>query len=117
MRLPADLSNIINIRSAPRSASVVSFELAKGNTLPYLGSVPYWHQVQLPRGEIGYASKAWLTVLVQDNSPVGDEEFSVDLIDVGTRLAILVRGSDFALLYDGGRNDDMAYGVDNRFAY
>ena len=29
---------------------------------------------------------------------------------VGTRLAVLVRGSDFALVYDAGSNDDLARG-------
>lgn len=31
--------------------------------------------------------------------------FQIHLIDVGTGLAILVRGADFALLYDAGTND------------
>ncbi len=31
--------------------------------------------------------------------------FQIHLIDVGTGLAILIRGADFALLYDGGTND------------
>lgn len=31
--------------------------------------------------------------------------YQIHLIDVGTGLAILVRGSDFALLYDAGTND------------
>lgn len=36
------------------------------------------------------------------------------LLDVGTGLAVLVRGDDFSLLYDGGSNDDRALGPDNR---
>jgi competence protein ComEC len=35
----------------------------------------------------------------------GSGEYQVHLIDVGTGLAILVRGSDFAMLYDAGTND------------
>src|SRR5512138_1051445 len=31
--------------------------------------------------------------------------YQIHLIDVGTGLAILVRGADFALLYDAGSND------------
>lgn len=31
--------------------------------------------------------------------------FQIHMIDVGTGLAILVRGSDFAMLFDGGTND------------
>jgi competence protein ComEC len=33
---------------------------------------------------------------------------------VGTGLGILVRGPDFTLVYDGGSNDDLARGPDNR---
>src|SRR5207244_879981 len=31
--------------------------------------------------------------------------YQIHLIDVGTGLAILVRGADFTMLYDGGTND------------
>src|SRR5882724_2517486 len=31
--------------------------------------------------------------------------YQIHLIDVGTGLSILVRGADFALLYDAGSND------------
>jgi beta-lactamase superfamily II metal-dependent hydrolase len=34
---------------------------------------------------------------------------------VGTGLAIVVRGNQFTLIYDGGSNDDLARGDDNRF--
>ena len=35
-------------------------------------------------------------------------------IDVGTGLAVFVEGPGFTLLYDGGSNDDIADGADNR---
>jgi competence protein ComEC len=41
-------------------------------------------------------------------------EFQVHLIDVGTGLAVLVRGADFTFLFDGGSNDDAKTGVNNR---
>ena len=37
------------------------------------------------------------------------------MVDVGTGLAVLVRGPDFTLVYDGGSNDDLARGAENRF--
>jgi competence protein ComEC len=40
--------------------------------------------------------------------------FSLTMMDVGTGLALLVRGEDFALLYDAGSNDDRKTGPDNR---
>lgn len=41
--------------------------------------------------------------------------FDLHIADVGTGLAILVSGADFALVYDAGSNDDTAIGVKNRF--
>jgi competence protein ComEC len=40
--------------------------------------------------------------------------WTLHAFDVGTGLAILVRGPDFTLLYDGGSNDDRAIGPENR---
>src|SRR5512139_3996885 len=40
--------------------------------------------------------------------------FSLTMMDVGTGLSVLVRGEDFALLYDAGSNDDRKVGPDNR---
>jgi len=39
------------------------------------------------------------------NKPPAPGTYRIHLIDVGTGLAILVQGSDFNLLYDGGTND------------
>ncbi|MFZ2031753.1 MAG: MBL fold metallo-hydrolase, partial [Vitreimonas sp.] len=35
-------------------------------------------------------------------------------MDVGTGLAVFVEGHDFAMVYDGGSNDDGATGASNR---
>jgi competence protein ComEC len=41
----------------------------------------------------------------------GAGAFRVNLIDVGTGLAMLIQGHDFTMLYDGGSNDD-SRGID-----
>jgi competence protein ComEC len=46
--------------------------------------------------------------------PAGEPTFTIDVVDVGTGLAVLVRGADFTLVYDGGSNDDLARGQGNR---
>ena len=46
--------------------------------------------------------------------PSGPLSWRLDLLDVGTGLAILLHGADFALLYDGGSNDDRVLGPNNR---
>ncbi len=45
---------------------------------------------------------------------VAPASFSLMMMDVGTGLALLLRGEDFALLYDAGSNDDRKTGPDNR---
>jgi competence protein ComEC len=47
--------------------------------------------------------------------PPKPSTFVVHVADVGTGLGILVEGSDFVLVYDGGSNDDDAVGANNRF--
>lgn len=40
--------------------------------------------------------------------------FTLTMMDVGTGLALLLRGEDFTLLYDAGSNDDRKVGPSNR---
>lgn len=44
----------------------------------------------------------------------GPGRWTLDLVDVGTGLSVVVRGEDFALIYDGGSNDDLGRGEANR---
>lgn len=48
------------------------------------------------------------------SAPALTATFSLTAFDVGTGLAVLVRGEDFSLLYDGGSNDDRKLGHKNR---
>lgn len=43
--------------------------------------------------------------------------FTIDVVDVGTGLAVLVRSSDFSLVYDAGSNDDIAPRTNRMLAY
>ena len=65
-----------------------------------------------PRGELpppadGGPRITWRRVETAADMPPAPRpgSYHVHMIDVGTGLAILVRGSDFALLYDAGSND------------
>jgi competence protein ComEC len=90
--------------------------LRPGESAELLGSVPNWHRVRLTNGIEGFVSKRWTRIL-SAGAPVpaaGGPTFTVDVVDVGTGLAVLVRGADFTLVYDAGSNDDQALGDDNR---
>jgi beta-lactamase superfamily II metal-dependent hydrolase len=105
----------ISIRKGPSSSSAYIGKLGVGERLEYLRSVPYWYEVRLANGEPAFVSKAWST-LVPESVPVATGPYTLDAIDVGTGLAVLVQGPDFALLYDGGSNDDFALGPENRLS-
>jgi len=66
--------------------------------------VPNWYRIQLSDGTQGFVSKRWTDVVPSPPTPT----FTVDVVDVGTGLGIIVRGADFTLVYDGGSNDDLA---------
>lgn len=105
----------VNLREQPTASSRLMGLLHVGEQLHYLGSVPGWYQVELPSGVPVFVSKAW-TILAPE-APAAAEavpEFTLDAVDVGTGLAIVVRGPDFCLVYDGGSNDDLARGDHNR---
>ena len=88
--------------------------LRPGESAELLGSVPNWYRVRLTNGVEGFVSKRWTQILSTVPVPAGGPSFTVDVVDVGTGLAVLVRGQDFTLVYDAGSNDDQALGDSNR---
>lgn len=103
----------ISLREEPSSTSEYLGQLLVGERVEYIASVPYWHEVRLQDGRYAFVSKSWSSI-VPDTIPATTDPYTIDVIDVGTGLAILVQGADFSLLYDGGSNDDLALGSNNR---
>lgn len=105
-------------RAAPAGDSQSLGTLARGQTAPFIASVPRWFETRTSEGQVAFVSKQ-STLIVACAAPatattgVGGA-FELHAIDVGTGLAVLVRGPDFTLLYDAGSNDDLARGQDNR---
>jgi beta-lactamase superfamily II metal-dependent hydrolase len=113
-----DVTTRVIVRASASSQSAQIGSLRPGEQLELIGSVPNWHEVRLPSGAQGFVSKRW-TVVVPTTPPAptpaaAAATFTIDVVDVGTGLGILVRGPDFTLIYDGGSNDDLARGPDNR---
>src|SRR4249920_2823570 len=97
--------NGVKIRATASAQGKEIGKLVPGEQAKYLGEVPGWYHIRHPvRGE-GFVSKGWVRVVTP-----GDETtvptFDVYIVDVGTGLAIFVRGDDFSLVYDAGSNDD-----------
>lgn len=105
-------------RDIPKASGAKIGTLSKGESAEVLGSVPHWYRVRLSTGAVGFLSKTsvQLSSAPGTTPPVATAAplFTVDAVDVGTGLAVVVRGSDFLFLYDGGSNDDAGIGNDNR---
>ncbi|MEP7310627.1 MAG: MBL fold metallo-hydrolase [Acidobacteriota bacterium] len=105
-----DVTTGVVIRASASSQSASVGMLRPGDSASLLGSVPNWYRIQLGDGTQGFVSKRWTQVVPVQSAPT----FTIDAVDVGTGLGILVRGPDFTLVYDGGSNDDLARGAGNR---
>ena len=109
----------VNLRATPSAGSAVNGTLGLGQSLPLVALVPGWYETRLASGQMAFAAKrsTQISPCVEETTAVGaagEASFEIHAIDVGTGLSILVRGTDFALLYDAGSNDDLARGDDNR---
>ena len=115
--VPSDrVSTGVNVRDTPKTSGKILKVLAPGEQLQYVGTVPGWNEVILSDGRSGFVSKSWTRVIPTDETGgTTSGNFTIDVVDVGTGLGIFVRGPDFALVYDGGSNDDFARGSANRF--
>lgn len=103
------------LRAAPDGDSAALGALLPGQEAALLGEEPGWYQVRLDDGRVGYVSKSW-TVVRDDGQPLAAAAgpLKVHVIDVGTGLATFIEGPGFTMLYDGGSQDDLATGPDNR---
>ncbi len=88
--------------------------LRPGEQAELLGSMPGWYHVRLTNGTEGFVAKRWTLVVSTSSTTSASGSFTIDVVDVGTGLGILLRGPDFTLVYDGGSNDDLARGPANR---
>jgi competence protein ComEC len=105
------------IRHDPSTESSIVGRLLVGQSLELARDLPGWYEVRLPDGTLGYVSKAWTRPVGVGQPEVAftsGSSFKVHVIDVGTGLAVFIEGKDFAMLYDGGSQDDLAKGKDNR---
>jgi competence protein ComEC len=105
------------VRVLPETDAPAVDRLRPGDQVLLVEERPGWYKIRLPDGREGFVSKSW-TVLVGANSEAatttGTGPFKVHVIDVGTGLAVFIEGPGFTMLYDGGSQDDLARGDDNR---
>lgn len=103
--------NGVSIRASATTDSAKVGSLLPGESATFLGEVPNWYRIDHPAHGSGFVSKSW-TRIETDAADVSEDRFDLYVVDVGTGLAIFVRGKDFSLVYDAGSNDDL---TGNRF--
>lgn len=86
------------IRAEATSQSAQLGSLSPGESLPYVDSVPRWHQVRLEGGQVGFVSKRWTEVVPDPVLDSGALPFAVHFIDVGTSEVIIDGGDSTRVL-------------------
>jgi beta-lactamase superfamily II metal-dependent hydrolase len=114
-----DVTSSVSVRANASAQSASVGQLRPGDQAMLVGTVPNWYRVQLANGTFGFVSKRWTrivtsTPLPPPPPPAAGPTFTIDVVDVGTGLGVLVRGPDFTLVYDAGSNDDQALRDSNR---
>jgi beta-lactamase superfamily II metal-dependent hydrolase len=117
-----DVTSRVVVRATASAQSADKGSLRPGDQAELLGEVPSWYRIRLANGTEGFVPKRWTRVVSATGTPTTSPtttttttpSFTMDVVDVGTGLGILVRGQDFTLVYDGGSNDDLARGPNNR---
>jgi beta-lactamase superfamily II metal-dependent hydrolase len=110
----SEVTKRVVVRAGPSAQTADVGGLSVGGKAELLGSVPSWYRVRLSNGAEGFVAKRWTRIVSVATPDVAPASFTIDAVDVGTGLGILVRGPDFALVYDAGSNDDLALGSKNR---
>ncbi len=80
--------NHVNVRAGSEYGSEKIGTLEKGESLPYLRSVPRWYVVRLPDGREGYVSKSWTTVI---GAPTSGAEMAIHHLNVGGGTCTLIK--------------------------
>ncbi len=100
------------MRVAPRQ-DAAEIERLRGQA-PLTAIMPRWYETRTTDGRSAFVSKQSANITPCVAAAAAPITYELHAIDVGTGLAIFVRGPNFSLLFDAGTNDDLARGANNR---
>jgi len=95
----------VKVRASASTSSQEIGVLKPGDSAEFIGEVPRWYRIDHPVIGNGFVSKSW-TKLIVPSEDTSQNEYAVYVVDIGTGLAIFVKGPDFTLVYDAGTQDD-----------
>ncbi len=88
--VPSDrVTSRVVVHEEPRANSADIGSLRPGEQLPYRGSVPRWHRVELPDGTRGFVSKSW-TRIVRELAAREVDELRIHFLNVGAGTCTVV---------------------------
>ena len=108
------VSRNVVIRADPSTTTQALGALLPGETIVSDEDVSGWYRVVLPNGLRGWVSKIWTDPTTALSVGPAQGVSRMHVIDVGTGLAVFIEGPGYAMLFDGGTQDDQATGDDNR---
>src|SRR5438094_55453 len=95
--VPADdVTTGVIVRESASAQSAIVDTLHPSEQAILLGSVPNWHHIQLANGKSGFVSKRWTRVIsaaaptTPATTTTTTPTFTIDVVDVGTGLGMLV---------------------------
>ncbi len=101
------VSNSLNVRDNPSSESTIIGSLRPGQSLPYIQSVPYYHEVDLGGGRSGFVSKGFSRIIRISTPSASSGTLKLHFIDVGQGDSTLVECPDGShILIDAGSTGD-----------
>lgn len=100
VELKPDVAGPVNVRPDASVDNPPIGELNNGESLEYVDSVPFWHEIRLPDGTPGFIAKR-LTQVVED-SPTQTADWAVHFVDVGTGDGAIIDMGDREIVIDGG---------------
>ena len=83
------VTTFVHIRAEPSASSTELGRLQIGQSLPLVGTVPRWYQVQFPDGTTGFISKAW-TRVTHGLTPRQEDELRIHFLNIGTGTCTVV---------------------------
>jgi competence protein ComEC len=107
------VTHFVHVRAAPTTASDSVRQLLVGSSLPLVGSVPLWYEVELPDGTSAFVSKAWTTV-VRALAARQQDEMRLHFLNVGAGTCTIVEcpGPDAPpLIVDCGSSGGTEHGL------
>jgi len=120
------VSSFVNVREGRSTSTPIVGRLPPGSRATLLDdTTASWYRVELPSHIVGWVSKRW-TEIVRAPTPTPPPPIAVRRVasprdvprgrhlqghsgfisSMSTGLSILIQGSDFDMLYDGGSKDD-----------